>query len=64
MFALSLVSRLTLVEAVIVHVSVHVQILPGHKGEFCLRVLVGSIVRVVTERRGFPLFYESSFFYI
>lgn len=45
-----LILLLTFVEAVVVHVSVHVQILSGHEGEFCLGVLIWSIIRVVTGR--------------
>lgn len=47
----SLVSLLTFIESVIIHVSVYVQILSSHKGEFCLRVLIGSIIRVITKER-------------
>lgn len=48
---MSLVSLLTFIESVIIHVSVHVQILSSHKGEFCFRMLIGSIVRVITKER-------------
>ena len=46
------VSRhLTFIEAIIIHVSIHVQILSSHKGEFCFRMLIWSIIWVITERR-------------
>lgn len=38
---------LTLVEAIVIHVSVDVEVLPGHQGELCFRVLIGSIIGVV-----------------
>lgn len=39
---------LTFIKAVVIHVSVHVQVLPGHQGELRLGMLVGPIVGVVT----------------
>lgn len=62
MTSLSLVLLLTLIEAVIVHVSIHVQILPGHKGEFCFWMLVWSIIRVITERRSSLVLMTVAFF--
>lgn len=41
----------TFIKSVIIHVSIHVQVLSSHKGELCLRVLIGSIVGVITEER-------------
>lgn len=46
-----LVSFLTFIEAIVIHVSIDVQILSSHKGEFCFRVLIWSIIWVITERR-------------
>jgi hypothetical protein len=40
-----------LVETVVVHGAVHVQVLPSHQGELCLWVLVWPIVRVVTTQQ-------------
>lgn len=50
---------LTLVEAVVVHASVHVQVLPGHQGELCLGVLVGAIVGVVAAATRSPFTHSS-----
>lgn len=41
----------TFIKSVIIHVSIHVQVLSSYKGELCLRVLIGSIVGVITEER-------------
>lgn len=41
-------ARLTFIEAIVIHVSIHIQILSSHKGEFCFRMLIWSIVRVIT----------------
>lgn len=48
-----------MVEAVVVHASVHVQVLPSHQGELCLGVLVGSIVGVVAAATRSPFTHSS-----
>lgn len=60
----SLVLLLTFVEAIVIHVSIHIQILSSHKGEFCFRMLIWSIVRVITERGNVHLFsfYDTTLF--
>lgn len=46
---------LTLVEAIIIHGPIHVQILSSHKRELCFRMLIWSIVRVITVSGNVPL---------
>lgn len=38
----------TFVKTVLIHRPVNVEVLPGHQGELCLRMLVRPIVRIVT----------------
>ena len=40
---------LTFIKPIVVHVPVHVEVLSRHQGELCFRVLIRSIVRVITE---------------
>lgn len=41
----------TFIESIIIHVSVHIEIFPSNKRQLSLRMLIGSIIRIITVQR-------------
>lgn len=41
----------TFIEAILIHSPIHVEVLPGHQGELCLRMLIRTIIRVIAWMR-------------
>lgn len=50
----------TFVKAVLVHRPVNVEVLPCHQREFCLRMLIRPVIRIVTTTKNTNLYFLMS----